>query len=248
MRRILVTLFIGLFTVSGCFAQEQSSSNPPAPQNPPAMQSDAQNQMVTIPAGTKVPVTLTVPIRSRSSRRGDPVRAVTAFPVTIGTRLAIPAGSYVDGTLEKVKNSGPGGNPELQVHFTRIVFTNGYTVSLDAIIMQAKADDPDARFAVASATDEDLSPGATLAFQQRPSQALPPLPPLPPLPKPNVGVIVGVVAGVAVVGIVAAILVGRHRGAPDYTLYDVGSQFDLVFQTAITLDGARVAAAVNPAQ
>jgi hypothetical protein len=245
MRRILVLLFTGLFTVSGCIAQELSPTVPPASQNPAAMQSDAQIQMVTVPAGTKVPVTLTVPIRSRSSHRGDPVRAVTAFPVTIGTQLAIPAGTYVEGTLEKIKDAGSRVNPVLQVHFTRIIFANGYTVSLDAIITQAKADDPDARFTVASATDEDMSPGATLAFQQLPSQTLPPL---PPLPKSHIGLAVGIAAGSAAAGIVAAILLSRRRGSTDYTIYDVGSQFDLVFQRAITLDGARVAAAVNPAQ
>jgi hypothetical protein len=245
MRRILVLLFTGLFTASGCVAQELTANLPAAPQNQPAIQGDAQNQMVTVPAGTKVPVTLTVPVRSRSSHRGDPIRAITAFPVTIGTQLAIPSGTYVEGTIEKVKNAGPAGRPILEVHFTRIVFTNGYTVPLDGFITEAKADDPDARFTVASAADEDLSPGATLAFQPLPSQSLPPL---PPLPKPNIGAVVGAVVAVAAAGIVVAIIMGHRRGGTDYTLYDVGEQFDLIFQKPITLDAQRVAAAVNPSQ
>jgi hypothetical protein len=245
MQRIFTLIFVGIFTASGCFALQQPSSIQSIPQNQSVTQNDAQSLTITIPAGTTVPVTLTVPIRSRSSHRGDPVRAITASPVTIGTQLAIPAGAYVEGTIEKVRNSGPGGTPILHVHFTRIVFANGYTVSLDAIITQAKADDPDPRFAVASVADEDLSPGATLAFQQLPSQSLPPL---PPFPKPHVGLIVGIAAGGVAVAIIGAILFSRRGGGADYTIYDVGSQFDLVFQRAVTLDGARAAAAVNAAQ
>jgi hypothetical protein len=244
MRRIVILM--GLFTASGCFAQEQPPNLPPQP--PPSqgtVQGDSQKKEIMIPAGTRVPVTLTNPIRSKSSHRGDPVRAITAFPVTIGTQLAIPAGSYVEGTIVKVTKPDSSGNPGLEVHFTRIVFTNGYSVPLEAGITQARLDDPDANSSVASISDDDLSLGAASGFQQLPGQTLPPL---PPLPKPKIGVAVGIAVGAAAVGIVAAILLGHHRGAGDYVIYDVGSQFDMVLTGPVTLDAERVAAAVNPIQ
>src|SRR5580658_2225165 len=106
-----------------------TAQNQPAvtPQNAPV----PAPQAVTIPTGTAIQLSLMSAVKTRSTKAGDTVRAVVAFPVTIGTQLAIPAGTFVDGNVSQVKARPKGGLPPLfRVHFTRLVYSNGYTVAL----------------------------------------------------------------------------------------------------------------------
>jgi type IV secretory pathway VirB10-like protein len=89
----------------------------------------------SVPAGTKVPLTLTQGITSKTAREGDPVYAQTAFPVTQNNRIVIPAGSYVQGVVRRVVRPGRvKGRAELQMNFTSMIFPNGYTVLLPATV------------------------------------------------------------------------------------------------------------------
>ena len=87
---------------------------------------------ITVPAGTAIPLTLMNAVKSKSTKPGDTVRAVVAFPVTVGSRLAIPTGTFVEGTVTQV-TARPLKNqvPTLRVHFTRLLFANGYSVALN---------------------------------------------------------------------------------------------------------------------
>jgi hypothetical protein len=49
---------------------------------------------ITLPAGTKVMLAMTTPVWSKTTHAGDAVHAVTALTVTVGTTVAIPAGTY----------------------------------------------------------------------------------------------------------------------------------------------------------
>jgi hypothetical protein len=89
----------------------------------------------TVPAGTKVPLTLTQGITTKTAREGDPVYAQTAFPITQNNRIVIPAGSYVQGVVRRVVRPGKvKGRAELQMNFTSMIFPNGYTVLLPATV------------------------------------------------------------------------------------------------------------------
>ncbi len=89
------------------------------------------NGTITLPAGTKVPLALNSPISTKSARPGDPVYAHTTFPVVLNDRVAIPAGTYVQGVISSVKRaSRVKGRAEVLMHFTSLVFPNGYTVTL----------------------------------------------------------------------------------------------------------------------
>jgi hypothetical protein len=247
--RKLIAITTGLLVGVGCFAQEPPAI--PQQQAPPTQtsatssqtQADAKDQTITIPPGTKIPVSLTTAIRIKSSHRGDIIRAVTAFPVAIGTQLAIPAGTFVEGTLEKLPRWNSAQQTPPQVNFTRIIFSNGYTVTINAELTQARANVPDDNYAVAEISQDSYAIGGPLELQQEPG-----LPPQPPLPKPHFGAAIGIAAGAAAVGILVTILAIHHHGTYDAVLYDVGSQFDVVLQIPVTLDAARVAAAINPAQ
>ena len=103
------------------------SSTPAATETP----SLANPNVVTIPAGTKIPLSLTQAISTKNAREGDAVYATTAFPFVMANRVVVPAGSYVQGTISHVERAGHGhGRAEILMHFTSIVFPSGYTVML----------------------------------------------------------------------------------------------------------------------
>ncbi len=116
-----ILALVGILAAYTCWAQEPASDVPPPTsqvqaQAPPA----SQSQTITIPVGTRIRLALANPISSKS-RRGDSARAITGFPVTVGTQLAIPVGTYVEGVIDKVTRGGRSG-PSLQMHFTRILY------------------------------------------------------------------------------------------------------------------------------
>jgi hypothetical protein len=102
----------------------------------PQQQSNVDpSQAYSVPAGTKVPLTLTQGITTKTAKEGDPVYAQTAFPITQNNRIVIPAGSYVQGIVRRVVRPGRvKGRAELQMNFTSMIFPNGYTVLLPATV------------------------------------------------------------------------------------------------------------------
>jgi len=113
--RILTTLAIIVLGVTTAVAQ-QSSAVP-----------------VVIPAGTVAPLTLITPIEKKLSVPGDIVHASIAFPIAIGNQIAIPVGTIAEGQIVKVtKKAKQSHQPWVDIHFTRLLFTNGYTVSVNA--------------------------------------------------------------------------------------------------------------------
>ena len=103
----------------------------PSQRNSSQIDSAVTPSAFTLPAGTKVDLALIVPVWARKVRLGDPLYAQTNFPVVTGNRVAIPAGTWVQGRIEGTTLPTRRQNrAELQVLFTRIVFANGYTIAL----------------------------------------------------------------------------------------------------------------------
>ncbi len=74
---------------------------------------------------------VTRPEWAQSAKDGDAVYAQTSFPVIAGRTMAIPAGTYVEGTIEGVTMpTRKLGHAEIEVLFTKIIFANGYTLML----------------------------------------------------------------------------------------------------------------------
>jgi hypothetical protein len=91
--------------------------------------------MVTIPAGTEIPLRLSQAITTKNARVGDPVYAETAFPFTINDKVVIPAGTYVQGRISDVRRPGRvKGRAELLMHFTTLIYKSGYTVMLPGAV------------------------------------------------------------------------------------------------------------------
>jgi hypothetical protein len=88
--------------------------------------------------GTRVELAVIGPVWAERAKPGDPLYAQTNFPVTAGNRIAIPAGTYVEGTIEAVaRPTRRLSRAELQILFTKIIFANGYTVELSDLAAEA---------------------------------------------------------------------------------------------------------------
>ncbi len=121
-----MTLFVGFLLASlTCTAQNQPQAN--ATNQQPESKSD-QSSTITIPAGTQLSLVLTQPIQSRSLRRGDDIYAQVTSPVTAGNEVAIPAGTFVQGTMDKLERHG--GRAELRVQSMSITFPDGYVAPI----------------------------------------------------------------------------------------------------------------------
>ncbi len=83
---------------------------------------------ITVPAGTRIPLTLQTAVDSKRSHEGDRVYLQTSFPVTIDGRVVIPRGSYVNGTVTKSKPAkGVSGKGQLFIRFDSLTLPNGIT-------------------------------------------------------------------------------------------------------------------------
>ena len=106
-------------------AQTNSAESPASPS------AEAAKPMLTIPSGTRVPLTLKQAISTKTAREGDPVYAETAFPFVVNDHVVIPAGTYIQGRITHVKRGGHvKGRAEVLIHFTSMIYPSGYTVML----------------------------------------------------------------------------------------------------------------------
>jgi hypothetical protein len=97
----------------------------------PTPSADASKQTLTIPSGTKVALVLKQAISTKTAKEGDAVYAETSFPFVVDERVIIPAGTYIQGKIASVKRGGHvKGRAELLMHFTTMIYPNGYTVML----------------------------------------------------------------------------------------------------------------------
>ncbi|HEY1581313.1 MAG TPA: hypothetical protein VGF82_29955 [Terracidiphilus sp.] len=86
---------------------------------------------VTLPAGTRIEVAVVNPVWSKSAKPGDPLYTQVDFPVLAGKSIAIPAGTYVRGTIQSItRPSRFKGRAEIQALFTTLIFANNYAAQL----------------------------------------------------------------------------------------------------------------------
>jgi hypothetical protein len=111
----------------------------PAPASSTAGQgttdSAAATKTYTVPPGTKVLLQLRSGINTKSAKPGDSIYLASTFPVVVGNRVLIPAGVYVQGTIDRVTRAGHvKGRSQLDMHFTSIIFPNGTVVEIPGIV------------------------------------------------------------------------------------------------------------------
>jgi type IV secretion system protein VirB10 len=85
----------------------------------------------TVPAGTKLLLSLKHEISTRVARPGDQVYLMSDFPVVEDGAVVIPAGMYVKGTIDSVQRPGKvKGRAQLQMHLTAMIFPNGVEIAI----------------------------------------------------------------------------------------------------------------------
>jgi hypothetical protein len=100
---------------------------------------------ITIPAGTRIEVAVVNPVWSRSVKAGDPLYTKVDFPVIAGKKIAIPAGTYVQGTIRSItRPSRFKGRAEIQALFSTLVFANDFAVQLTETPITKKIAEPSA--------------------------------------------------------------------------------------------------------
>lgn len=118
------TYVLCVLLLAGCAAAQTST---PAGGSVPAK----APLTLTIPAGTRVPLSLKQAISTKTAKEGDSVYAETAFPFAVNDRIVIPAGTYIQGRITHVQRAGRvKGRAEILMHFTSMIYPSGYTVML----------------------------------------------------------------------------------------------------------------------
>ncbi len=217
-------------------AAEDSAAAKPVAASPAAT---ADTNVLTIPAGTKIPLLLKQAISTKNAREGDAVYAETAFPFVLNDRILVPAGTYVQGKITHTERAGrSSGRAEILIHFTTLIYPSGYTVMLPASVENTPgADDKgvkDKEGTIQQDKDtgkrvEDAAKGAAIGG--------------------TVGSIGGVAAGGlngarigGAAGLAAGVAWALLKHGPDVKL-DVGTSIEMEVQRAIPVDAARIAVA-----
>ena len=116
----------------------QDLSQPAAPPDSAQVQVENQNSNITIPAGTHLALVLTQPVQTRYVRRGDDVYAQVTSPVDADNQVAIPPGTFVQGTVDKIQRNG--GRGELRLQSMAITFPDGYVTPIAGPIVLETTD------------------------------------------------------------------------------------------------------------
>jgi len=209
-------------------AKESRLDQPTAPE--PA-------QALTVPAGTKVPLTLKQGISTHSARVGDPVYAQTAFPIVENNRIVIPEGTFVQGTIRSIVRPGRvKGRAQLQMTFTSMIFPNGYTIVLPGAVEGVPGSNDSAMKGDEGTIEQSGSKGKdaqTIATMT--------------IPGAGIGAIAdggkGAGIGAGVGGVVGLATVLLTRG-PDIQL-GPGASVEMVLERTIEIDKAQVTKQAN---
>lgn len=99
----------------------------------PAETGALPDELVTIPAGTRVPLVMINSVSSKHSKAGDPVYLESVYPVVLGGRILLPPGTHVSGTVTYTKRPGRiKGRGKLMIRLDEMILPNGVIRSLAA--------------------------------------------------------------------------------------------------------------------
>ena len=209
-----------------------ASSQNSAQQNSTQPAQDSVLRQITVPSGTQLLLRLQAPINTKSAQPGNGVYLQTIFPITIGNTVVIPVGSFVQGTIDRVVRPGKiKGRAQVDVHFTTLIFPNGYTVSLPGALDDVPGD---------SGVHKKNSEGTIERDSQKGKE----------LGEAGIGAAIGTlstagtlngtaIAAGAGAGAIAGLLVGMLTREGDIRI-EAGSQIEMVLQRPLILEERKV--------
>jgi hypothetical protein len=246
--RFLVSLTVSVPVLLNVVGMAQQPTAPQVnSQTNEAPAAKAENT-VTIPAGTRLQLVLTHSIDSKSTHKGDEVDTQITAPVTVGNQAAIPAGTYVQGKVEKLSRKGNRG--EFLMQSTSVILPDGYVVSVPSPV-NIESDEGTAwrnpsGAATAGAIASPLGGagiGALIGHAAHTTQSTT-LGGTTLTSNSVKGVAIGTVIGAAAGGVVALVLLARSH----QFYVEVGSPMDLTLPKPVTLASNQVADAMHAAQ
>jgi type IV secretion system protein VirB10 len=194
------------------------------------------SEALTIPAGAQIPLALKQAISTKTAREGDPVYATTTFPFVINDQVLVPAGTYVQGRITNVKRGGRvHGRAEVLMHFTSLIYPNGYTVMLPGSVENVPGSgthsvkDKEGTIQSDSQTGQKIGTAATTAATGAAIGGL----------SGHGWTGAGIGAGI---GGAAGTAIGMLTRGHDVTL-DAGTAVDMVIQRPINVDAVRISGA-----
>src|SRR5580692_10614256 len=202
----------------------------PAPAEPAI---EGEKPTLTIPAGTRIPLSLKQAISTKTAKDGDPVYAEVAFPFVVDERIVIPAGTYIQGKIEHVQRGGHvKGRAEVLIHFTSMIYPNGYTVMLGGSIENTpgaqKTSMKDSEGTIRQ--DSDAGKKAETAAGTATTGAV-------------IGAVTNGLKGAGIgagVGGVAGVAIGMLSRGADVKL-EPGTSIEMEIQREVTVDATRIA-------
>jgi type IV secretion system protein VirB10 len=215
-------------------AAAQSSSVPNMPPDQAAPTVEPEKLMLTIPVGTRIPLSLKQAISTKTAKDGDPVYAETVFPFVVDERIVVPAGTYIQGKIERAQRGGHvKGRAEVLIHFTSMIYPNGYTVMLGGSIENTPGAERTSMKDSEGTIRQDSDAG------KRAGEAA---------GSATTGAIIGAItnggkgAGIgAGIGGAAGLAVGMLSRGADVRL-EPGTSIEMEIQRAVTVDANRVSA------
>jgi hypothetical protein len=207
------------------------AQSPVAPA-PAAPAIEGEKPTLTIPAGTRIPLSLKQAISTKTAKDGDPVYAETAFPFVVNERVVIPAGTYIQGRIERAQRGGHvKGRAEVLIHFTSMVYPNGYTVMLGGSVENTPGADKTSVKDSEGTIQQDSDAGKKA--KEAAGTA-------------TTGAVIGAVtngakgAGIgAGVGGVAGVAIGMLSRGADVKL-EPGTSIEMEIQREVTVDASRI--------
>lgn len=246
-RAVVATILLGVAAASDIAmaqapAPPQSNSSAPTQTDPPAIVSPPTNptasslsKTYTVPAGTRVLLQLRSGINTKSAKTGDGVYLASTFPVVLGNRVMIPAGVYVQGTVDRVVRAGHvKGKSELDMHFTSMIFPNGTVVEIPGIVNSLPGADKqtvkdDGEGTVQQNADKGRNAGETAKIAIPTGATVGAIGGLGD-GHPLAGGIAGIGAGLAAAGLVSLFTRGADVNIPN------GTQVEMVLQRPLVLE------------
>ena len=138
MRRLAIAILLFAFASAA-----QTGPLQPSSQDSTQAAGTPKAATIAVPAGTTVSLTLTHAIMAKTAKVGDDVYAESAFPVAVNGQMAIPPGTYVQGQIDTLARPGIfSPHAQFQIHFTKLIFANGYTVYIPSLPAAAPGASP----------------------------------------------------------------------------------------------------------
>ncbi len=125
-----LALFLAVFPLTAplCSLGQVTSSSPKAA-------GESSSSKLVVPANTTIPLELKNSVSSRTAYVGQPIYCDTIYPITVGNRIVIPAGSYVKGAVTQVIRPGRvKGKAQLGLRFQSLTLPDGTTRAMRATL------------------------------------------------------------------------------------------------------------------